>query len=144
MIKYRPFPAVCHSAAAAFLAALALVAASNANKAFAADIARPADAVEVFHCSFDGAWDANFDGWPDRWSRESSIDYPHYVDIHLRDMDDPRATNGRCLEIDLDGASAAISSPPIRVTSRFSYLLSAQLSTSGLKNSTVTLTIRPC
>ena len=112
-----------------------------ARAATAAEIERPADAIEVFHCAFDEAWDANYDEWPDRWTRKSGETYPHYVDIHLSETTDSQATGGRFLEINLDGASAAVSSPPIRVTSRFSYLLVTRLYTSGLKHSNVTVSI---
>jgi hypothetical protein len=133
------FSAVCHAAAQVLILALAV--GSPAHTANAAEIERPADAIEVFHCAFDEAWDANFDEWPDRWTRKSGEAYPHYVDIRMRESDDPQATDGRRLKIDLDGASAAVSSPPIRVTSRFSYLLAARLYVSGLRYSDVTVTI---
>ncbi len=112
-----------------------------ARAASAVEIERPADTIEVFHCAFDDAWDANYDKWPDRWTRKSGEAYPHYVDIRMSETADPQATGGRFLEIDLDGASAAVSSPPIRVTSRFSYLLATRLYTSGLKHSDVTVSI---
>ena len=47
----------------------------------------------------------------------------------------------RCLEIDLNGASAAVSSPPIRVVSRFSYLLMTKIKLTDVNRSDVTLTI---
>jgi hypothetical protein len=141
MRKYRLFSTICHAAPPVSLLAMVLVAWLLAAGANAAEIERPADAVEVFHCSFDQPWDANYDDWPDRWTRKSSTAYPNYVDIRTSKSDDPQATHGRYLEIDLDGASAAVSSPPIRVTSRFSYLLVARLYTSGLKNTSVTLSI---
>jgi hypothetical protein len=113
----------------------------SARSASAIELERPADAIEIFHCPFDEAWDANYDQWPDRWSRKSGEAYPHYVDVRMRETDDPKATSGQFLQIDLDGASAAVSSPPIRVTSRFSYLLTTRLRTSGIKYSKVTVSI---
>ncbi len=141
MNKYRRFLPLCHSATLGRLSAIVCLVWLPAHTVRSATIERPADAIEVFHCAFDEAWDADFDQWPDRWSRKTGEAYPHYVDIRMRQTDDPQATGGQSLEINLDGASAAVSSPPIRVTSRFSYLLAAQLHISGLKFSSVTLSI---
>ena len=141
MSDYPRFSACCHRACLLASLSLVLAAATLAAAARAAQLERPADAVEVFHCAFDETWDANFDDWPDRWSRKSGPDFPHYVEIHMRPSDEPRVTEGRSLEINLDGASAAVSSPPIRVTSRFSYLLAVQLYTSGIEHSEVTVSI---
>jgi len=141
MNNYPRFSARCHAATLNPLLALAFAAWSLSSTASAAEIERPADAIEIFHCAFDEAWDANYDEWPDRWTRKSGETYPHYVDIRMRETADPQATGDRLLEIDLDGASAAVSSPPIRVTSRFSYLLATRLFTSGLKHSDVTVSI---
>ena len=70
---------------------------------------RAADAVSVFHCAFDQAWDVNFDRWPDRWVRQTGVKYPHYVSIGIQDDDTAGAK--KCLRLDLDGAAAAVSSP---------------------------------
>lgn len=141
MNKYRRFSVLCHLATALLVVALADSIVLPKRTAFAGEIERPADAIEVFHCAFDDAWDANYDEWPDRWTRKTGEYYPHYVDVHMRESDDPQAADGRLLEIGLDGASALVASPPIRVTSRFSYLLTARVKTVGLKYSTVTLWI---
>jgi len=141
MNKYPRFKAGCHATAYIWMTVHAAFVFACANSARAGDIERPADAIEVFHCAFDEAWDANYDEWPDRWSRKTGEDFPHYVDVHMVETRDQRATGGRLLEIKLDGSSASISSPPIRVTSRFSYLLSTQLYVKGLKHSDVTLSI---
>ena len=101
----------------------------------------PPDAIEVFRCNFDESWDANYDLWPDRWVRQTGLDYPHYVDVQIRDDEDLKASGMRCLEIDLNGASAAVSSPPIRVVSRFSYLLMTKIKLTDVNRSDVTLTI---
>jgi hypothetical protein len=50
----------------------------------------------------------------------------------------------RCLQIDLDGAAAAVASPPIRVMSRFSYVFEARLKNSELKHSSVVITLDFC
>src|SRR6478672_11140183 len=86
--------------------------------------ARQSDSVTIFHCDFGDEWDVNYDGWPDRWDRKTGTDYPHYVNATIRDDDD--ATGKKCLKIDLDGAAAAVRSPPIPVLSRFSYVFEAQ------------------
>jgi hypothetical protein len=140
MSKYLRFAAVCHVATLHALLAFGLVA-SWTVRAAATEVERPADAIEVFHCAFDEPWDINFDKWPDRWVRKSDGNHPHYVKMQVREAKDAEATGGRYLEIDLDGASAAISSPPIRVMSRFSYLLATRLHVSGLKHSSVTVSI---
>lgn len=137
--KYPRFSAVCHAIASA--CAGLVLSGLPPQVALALNIERPADAIEVFHCAFDEAWDANYDEWPDRWSRKTGEAYPHYVDVRLTPSDDPRATGGQFLKIKLDGSSAAISSPPIRVTSRFSYLLTTQLYVQSLEHSQVTLSI---
>src|SRR3954469_14718188 len=75
------------------------------------------DSVTVFHCAFGEDWDVNYDLWPDRWVRKTGLGYPHYVNIAIQD--DSTAVGHKCLQIDLDGAAAAVASPPIRVMSRF-------------------------
>jgi hypothetical protein len=104
--------------------------------------ARNADTIPVFNCTFGDDWDVNYDSWPDRWSRKEGPDFPHYVNIAIQD--DDSADNGKCLTIDLDGAGAAVTSPPIRVMSRFRYAFSAQLKNEGLKFSSVVLTLDFC
>jgi hypothetical protein len=101
--------------------------------------ARQADAVTVFHCPFNEEWDMNFDGWPDRWVRQIGVQYPHYASIGIQD--DETAVGKKCLRLDLDGAAAAVSSPPIRVMSRFSYVFEAQLKNQGLKHSVAVITL---
>jgi hypothetical protein len=55
-----------------------------------------------------------------------------------------RSVGHKCLQIDLDGAAAAVSSPPIRVMSRFSYLFEARLKNTELKHSSVVVTLDFC
>ena len=104
--------------------------------------ARTSDAVLVFHCAFGDDCDVNYDGWPDRWVRKTGLDYPHYVNIAIQD--DKSAPGNRCLTVGLDGAAAAVVSPPIRVMSRFSYLLEAQIKNEELKHSTVIVRLNFC
>ena len=64
--------------------------------------------------------------------------------MNIAIQDDRPATGSKCLKIDLDGAAAAIVSPPIRVMSRFSYVFEAQLKNEGLEHSTVVITLDFC
>jgi hypothetical protein len=125
--------------AAAAIAAVAALASTGQAAAIQDD--HPPDAIEVFRCTFDESWDENFDLWPDRWVRQTGTEFPHYVDMQIKDDDDLKASGGRCLEIDLNGASAAVSSPPIRVISRFSYLLMTKVRLADVAHSDVTLTV---
>jgi hypothetical protein len=100
------------------------------------------DAVPVFRCQFAEDSDVNYDGWPDRWVRKSGTGYPQYVNMAIQD--DETAAGHKCLQIDLDGAAAALQSPPIRVMYGFSYMFEAQLKNSGLKHSTVVVTLDFC
>ena len=34
-------------------------------------------AAEVFHCTFDRAWDADYDGWPTGWTRRTDPAFPN-------------------------------------------------------------------
>ncbi|HUT11335.1 MAG TPA: hypothetical protein VMY42_12620 [Thermoguttaceae bacterium] len=89
------------------------------------------EATEVFHCTFDRSWDANFNGWPDRWTRRRGPGYPHYVKIEINE--EPSPAGDRCLRIDVDGGAAAVFSPPVQVGSLFSYVLEGYLKTQGLQ-----------
>jgi hypothetical protein len=108
----------------------------------AANEARHVDAVTVFNCSFGEDWDVNYDGWPDRWVRKTGPQHPHFVIIAIQN--DAAAPNSKCVRMELDGAAAAISSPPIRVMPRFSYVLEARLKSESVKHSHVVLTLNFC
>ena len=107
-----------------------------------AEETRHPDAVPVFQCTFGDDWDVNYDGWPDRWVRKTGSGLPHYVNIAIHE--DVTAIGHKCLQIDLDGASAEVESPPIRVMPRFSYAFEAQLKNTGLKYSTAVITLSFC
>ena len=107
-----------------------------------AEETRHPDAVPVFQCTFGDDWDVNFDQWPDRWARKTGSGLPHYVNIAIQE--DSTAVGHKCLQIDLDGASAEVESPPIRVMPRFSYVFEAQLKNTGLKFSTAVITLDFC
>lgn len=120
----------------ALVAAVIVLAVSGASDA------RQSDSVTVFHCAFGDDWDVNYDGWPDRWERKTGVDYPHYVNVAIHDDDEVESK--KCLRIDLDGAAAALSSPPIPVLSRFSYVFEGRVKNEGLKYSTVALSVDFC
>src|SRR5262245_51732970 len=107
-----------------------------------AEETRHPDAVPVFQCTFGDDWDVNYDGWPDRWVRKTGSGLPHYVNVAIQE--DATAVGHKCLQIDLDGASAEVESPPIRVMPRFSYVFEAQLKNSGLKYSMALITLNFC
>ncbi len=88
-------------------------------------------AIEVFHCGFDSSCDANFDAWPDGWTRRRGPGYPGYVKIQMQ----PAATSldKNALRVDLNGGGAAVFTPPIPVESHFSYVLEVYLRTEGLQ-----------
>lgn len=123
-------------------ALVAMFAALILSAPLAAEEASIPDAVPVFQCNFGENWDMNYDNWPDRWVRRTGPGYPQYVNIGIQD--DAAVVGHKCLQIDLDGAAAAIVSPPIRVMSRFSYAFEAQLKNTGLKFSSVVITLEFC
>ncbi|MHB8901284.1 MAG: hypothetical protein ACYC6Y_21250, partial [Thermoguttaceae bacterium] len=87
---------------------------------------------EVFHCTFDQSWDQNYDGWPDGWSRRRGKGYPEYISVKIVPAGDG-LSDGRCLQVDLDGGAAVTYTPPLRVTPLHSYTLRGVIDTSGLK-----------
>ncbi len=120
-------------------------------------------AVEVFSCRFDDSADADYDEWPDGWTRRRGPGFPAYVTIKIvvdpqppstaspqppqtlsqspprwpaesAWQSSPELTQSRCLAIELDGGAAAAYSPPIKVSPLLSYVLEADIRTAGLKN----------
>lgn len=87
-------------------------------------------ATEVFCCSFDEAWDKNFDRWPDQWSRRHDREHPHFVSVRISDEATPAGTG--CLRIDLDGGAAAAFSPTVPVSPHYTYVLEGLIQTEGL------------
>ncbi len=94
-------------------------------------------AIEVFHCNFDQSCDANFDGWPDGWTRRRGQGYPSYVKIKIQPIlapvENAALRERQCLQVDLDGGGAAVFSPPIEVCASYSYVLEGWLSTQQLQ-----------
>ncbi len=97
------------------------------------------DGTEVFHCTFDPTWDANYDGWPDQWTRRRGPGYPHYLRMQINDEASP--SGNHCLRMEMDGGAATAYSPPIQVCSLFSYVMEAYLRADGLEHSTVFLSV---
>lgn len=96
----------------------------------------PADSREVSHeaifaTKFGQESDANYDLWPDYWTRKTSPEYPHYTKIEI--VDDPTAENGRSLEIYLDGGGANISTPAVPILPKFGYKAFIRAKAEGLK-----------
>ncbi|HTN74471.1 MAG TPA: hypothetical protein VL096_04465, partial [Pirellulaceae bacterium] len=93
------------------------------------------EAITVFRCDFDDDADKNFDTWPDRWTRRRGPGFPLFVPVKI--ASEPAANQQPArnfLRIDLDGGAAAIYSPPIPVSSVFSYRLEGELRTLKLKH----------
>lgn len=118
---------------------LALITCTYGPTAVAAEAEHELDALEIFTCEFDEVWDRNYDEWPDRWTREISKKYPHYVEMKI--AGDDALSEGRCLQIRLDGANARVSCPPISVIPKFSYTLSLKLKTTAIEESRVWVVI---
>ena len=92
--------------------------------------ARYPEAATVFHCTFDASWDANFDEWPDNWTRRRGPGFPHYVGIKLDPQSSPEGAG--CLRVDLDGGAAVAYSPPVEIDPQCGYVLEGYLKTEGL------------
>ncbi|MHC4180726.1 MAG: hypothetical protein ACYSWU_24770, partial [Planctomycetota bacterium] len=90
------------------------------------------EAVTVFHCTFDGSWDENFDDWPDHWTRRKGRGFPHYVDIKIHGQPSPQGEAS--LRIELDGGAAVAYSPPVKVDPLFGYVLEGYVKTEDLNH----------
>lgn len=94
-----------------------------------------AGAGEVFACDFEGAADRDYDGWPDQWIRGRSRELPEFLRIGI--VPEPAATAtppNRCLQVELDGGGAIVSSPPVAISSHFSYVVTLRIKAAGLKH----------
>ena len=95
--------------------------------------------LSLFEGGFEEKSDADFDAWPDGWTRRRGPGYPHYVKIGIRKQPSPEGDN--CLRMDLDGGAAEISSPPIAIDPRHAYLLEGIAKTEGLEHDRAYLTL---
>jgi len=113
------------------VAALNVVMVSAVTAAPRDDAAPGTHAVEIFHGDFGDASDANYDLWPDGWTRLRGPGYPQYIKIGIDDQGP--AEGQRSLKVKLDGGAALVSTPVTPVGHRFSYVAEAKLRTNGLK-----------
>lgn len=95
----------------------------------APDAAEAPGTAPVFRCDFDSAWDANYDGWPDGWTRASGPGYPKYVTIELAP---PAGKVPACLRVALDGGGAIAYSPLTRARPDGAYRLEVDVQCEGL------------
>ncbi len=102
-----------------------------ANQAAPIDSRHP-EATEVFHCGFERIHDADYDTWPDGWTRRRGERYPRYLRIGI--VDTPLSQGESALRIDLNGGAAVYSSGHIEVQALFSYVLEGYVRTEGLVN----------
>ena len=102
-------------------------------------------AGEVLVCQFEEATDRDYDGWPDGWVRRRSRQLPEFLKIGI--VPEPTSANAslpssaatpadaatsgvnHCLQIELDGGGAVMTSPPCAVSPQFSLLLSVRMKT---------------
>ncbi len=98
-----------------------------------------AEVVEIFACDFEEDRDANYDRWPDQWTRQTGPGYPRYLRVEIEE--DCEQPDNQCLGLHLDGGAAAAMSPPIRVSPFYSYLATCRLRTEDLRGHAATLQI---
>jgi len=99
---------------------------------------RHPEAAQIFSCGFDEAWDSNYDGWPEGWTRKRSPDFPRYLAVRIAQ---DGADQNPCLRMELNGGAAAVFSPAIEVGAIFSYVLEGAVRTEGLRNDRAWLSI---
>lgn len=101
--------------------------------AYEPETLRSGNETEVYFCGFEERSDLNYDNWPDGWTRRVGEDYPHYVAIEIvgsepaDDNADGDESNQHQLQISLNGGRASLFSPPIRISSNYSYELVGQI-----------------
>lgn len=101
-----------------------------------------ASAHAAFRCDFEQATDANFDGWPDNWTRRQGKGFPKHLKVALAgDSEAPGDHPNHCLQIDLDGGAATVYSPPIEVDPLLNYILRGRLKTAGLKHNVAAIEV---
>jgi hypothetical protein len=123
----------CIAVSAINLLIVSALAAANRD-----DAAPGAHSVEIYHCDFSEKSDANFDSWPDGWTRLRGPGYPQYVKAGI--VTEPES-NERTFQVKLDGGAASVSTPPVPIVPRSSYVLEADVCTAGLKHDSAWLTL---
>ncbi|MDR0392604.1 MAG: hypothetical protein LBH59_11890 [Planctomycetaceae bacterium] len=88
----------------------------------------------IFRTLFDFSSDADEDGWPDLWTRkrgvERNIQFPDYIDIRI--VGNRSQFGNNALRMSIEGGSAGIFSPKIRVRRGMCYTVSAFVSTENI------------
>ena len=93
--------------------------------------------VRVF--SFEVEDDQDYDGQPDDWSRRIGKGFPHYVSCAI---DRTVGAAGRqSLRFDLNGAQAALYSPPLPIDTAHSWVIDARLKTQDLHYSAAVVSV---
>src|SRR4051812_16595544 len=91
-------------------------------------------AGDALVCDFEEAADRDFDGWPDQWVRKRSRELPEFLKIAI--VPEPGSSKGadanHCLQVELNGGGAVISSPACAISSQFSLALSLRVKTADL------------
>lgn len=86
----------------------------------------------IFATSFDQESDANYDSWPDHWTRKTGPEYPHYSKVEM--VDDATAQNKRSLQIDFDGGGVLLSTPAIPILPKFGYKVFVRVKAENLEH----------
>lgn len=93
----------------------------------------------VFATDFEQDADADYDLWPDGWTRQRGHGFPRYLNIGI--VADPPGTENHCLQVQLDGGAAALHSAPIPIDPAYSFLLRGRIKTQQLKHDVVYLSV---
>jgi hypothetical protein len=106
-----------------------------------ASLAESASRSTLYACDFSESVDANYDGWPDGWTRRRGAGYPPYLKVGITPID-PEAPRGpRQLQMNLDGGAIQVNSPLLSVSGEYEYLLEVDLRTVDLKNHVAFVTL---
>ncbi|MDR2641586.1 MAG: hypothetical protein LBC74_02205 [Planctomycetaceae bacterium] len=88
----------------------------------------------IFRTLFDRASDLDEDGWPDSWTRkrgvERNIQFPDYIDIRI--VENRSQFGNNALRMSIEGGSAAVFSPKIKIRRGMCYTVSAFVSTENI------------
>jgi hypothetical protein len=96
-------------------------------------------AVPVLEYSFESNEDADYDGFPDDWSRRKGPGFPSYIKAII---DRREAAEGKAsLSVEANGGGAAFYSPPTPVDATHSWLLEASVRTQKLKNDAAVVSV---
>ena len=95
----------------------------------------------IYACDFSDGSDANFDGWPDGWSRRRGPGFPPYLKVGIVPTDPESPRGPRHLQMNLDGGAVQINSPLLPITPDFEYLLELSLRTTDLVNNSAYVTL---